>query len=310
MRRPIPTPKTAARAWAALEDRLYPALRCSPVERTLYNHLLRHTLLEGRRMIRRTKAQLSRATGICGTAVRDNLRALEAKACLRIRERAKRGLLIEVRWPQMEATEAPFALSHEALGKQRTQRKRRIGSPWPLVGRSFSSDNKPSPGHNPRRGDGLKPIPTAREEKISCTQNVGAEAPTHKPPIQSPYFPKTPQASLHYQAPPYEPLARRRVSKNPFKSARFRRAMRRRERGRCFYCQIRLRAGHWGLDHIVSRARGGGHDARNAAACCTDCNRQKAEQDAAAFLAHLHQEGRLDTAQWRARLAALQTRRK
>lgn len=227
----------AAQAWAALEDRIYPALRCSPVERTLYNHLLRHTLLEGRRMVRRSKAELSRATGICGTAVRENLRALEAKRCLRIRERAKCGLLLEVFPP-----EKPM----------------------------------PSPQRTPR----------AQRQEI--------EKPNSKYKIQK-----------QGRATDYEPLARRRIAKNPFQSLRFRQAIRRRERGRCFYCGSRLRAGRWGLDHIEARAQGGEHTAANAAACCCDCNREKGEQRAGDFLRSLHRGGRITAAHLRARLAAL-----
>ncbi len=235
----------AARAWTALEDRLYPMLRCSPVERTLYNHLLRHTLLAGRCAVRRTKADLSRATGICGTAVRDNLRALEAKGCVRIRERAKCGLLIEVRWPGNFATET-----------QRTQKRER--------------------------------------KRLNSIGKMQERETKYEPRLQH----ETPQC----EAPRYEALARQRVARNPFKSLRFRSAMRRREGGRCFYCRQRLSAGRWGLDHIISRARGGGHTASNAAACCVDCNREKGERPAAEFLQWLYRQGRINREQLRAQL--------
>lgn len=293
------TPAWAKRAWVLLEDCLYRALRCSPVERTLYNHLLRHTLLEGRRVVRRTKLQLSRATGICPTAVRDNLRSLQAKSCLRICERAQGGLLIEVCWPGNDNLTAETQRTHRKEMEIQDSRCK-IQTRNQAGGRSFSSDNKLVP-QNYCSAKGLTSrFAEQNESGVGC-RNVGAEAPT-------PCYHYSPNKLVHCltdTAIPYEALSRRRPAKNPFKSARFRQAIRRRDGGRCFYCQRRLPAGNWGLDHIVSRAQEGRHTADNAAACCGDCNREKGEQGAAEFLASLHGRGHLDASQLAQRLRAL-----
>lgn len=336
-RRSGAAPAGARRAWVVLEDCLYRALRCSPVERTLYNHLLRHTLLEGRRVVRRTKAELSRATGICGTAVRDNLRALEAKACLRIRERAKCGLLIEVCWPpearaagqgmQKAIQNSRFQIpdkSETESESRKTSRckiqeesKDKAETPFaPLrVVRSKQCECKIQDAtfkkgqRTGTRRESIEHLKWEISEKRGTTRtkaggdlwNGAREDPTEHAQQAA----RKSRAGASSRTPGYEALGRRRPAKNPFKSARFRQTIRRREGGRCFYCQRRLPTGNWGLDHVVSRAQEGGHTADNAAACCGDCNREKGEQGAAEFLASLHGQGRLDELQLAQRMKAL-----
>jgi hypothetical protein len=84
-----------------------------------------------------------------------------------------------------------------------------------------------------------------------------------------------------------------RGRRNEFKNRKVRRAIFRREKGRCFYCDKRLRAGGWGLDHVVPLALGGDNSSGNAVACCHGCNCAKGEARAEDFLRALCRQGRL-----------------
>lgn len=99
--------------------------------------------------------------------------------------------------------------------------------------------------------------------------------------------------------------ARARNAHNEFRDPRLRRAIFRRERGLCFYCLRRLRTESWALDHVVPLAAGGTNSARNAVACCHECNCRKAEMPAADFLRLLFRDACLSAAELRSRLAAL-----
>ncbi len=99
--------------------------------------------------------------------------------------------------------------------------------------------------------------------------------------------------------------ARARNAHNEFRDPRLRRAIFRRERGLCFYCLRKLRPERWALDHVVPLAAGGANSARNAVACCHECNCLKAEMPAPDFLRLLYRDGRLSAAELRSRRAAL-----
>jgi hypothetical protein len=78
-----------------------------------------------------------------------------------------------------------------------------------------------------------------------------------------------------------------------------------REGGRCFYCLGRLNPRTRCIDHVVARVRGGGNGYRNLVSACAECNLQKGEQRAEAYLRWLCREGRLSAAEFRRRNRAL-----
>ena len=88
------------RLWKEVEDFVVPALGLSPVDRVVYAHLLRHTVLEGRTSLRFSISWLARGTNLSGGAVRPAVRRLATRGALRLLERAKRGHVVEVRSPR------------------------------------------------------------------------------------------------------------------------------------------------------------------------------------------------------------------
>jgi hypothetical protein len=82
-----------------VEDRVVPGLRLGMAERALYYHLLRHSLLEGRRVVHVSKRALYRRVGCGFMTAHRHLRNLEAKGCVRTRERGRSGHAIEVLAP-------------------------------------------------------------------------------------------------------------------------------------------------------------------------------------------------------------------
>jgi 5-methylcytosine-specific restriction endonuclease McrA len=99
--------------------------------------------------------------------------------------------------------------------------------------------------------------------------------------------------------------AEARVRRNEFKNRKVRRAIFRREKGRCFYCGKKLREGGWGLDHVVPQALGGDNAATNAVACCHWCNCAKGEMGAEDFVRSLRRKKILKPPQLRSRLRRL-----
>lgn len=96
--------------FADLEDLLFPQLNLDPWERTLYLYLLRHTRMKGLPSDLFAIAPLSRALPISDIKVREVIRSLHAKACVRIEDRSRNGHLIHVLLP----TEIP-GLSRPAV---------------------------------------------------------------------------------------------------------------------------------------------------------------------------------------------------
>jgi 5-methylcytosine-specific restriction endonuclease McrA len=84
-----------------------------------------------------------------------------------------------------------------------------------------------------------------------------------------------------------------------------REAIHSRESGRCFYCSRRLSPRLRCLDHVVPQVRLGGNSYRNLVSCCTECNSLKKDLRAEDFLRWLFRDGRLTSAELRARLRAL-----
>lgn len=91
----------AATLWKQMEDVVVPTLRLSVVERVVYAHLLRHSLLEGQRRLRFSIGQVARGTGLSDGPVRQAVRRLAAKGALRVVERTLEGHLIDVLPPEL-----------------------------------------------------------------------------------------------------------------------------------------------------------------------------------------------------------------
>lgn len=85
--------------YADVEDLLAPQLELDPWERTLYYHLLRHTRLKGLCSALFAVGPLSKVLPVSDFKVRDVLRSLDAKGCLRIEDRSRNGHLIYVLLP-------------------------------------------------------------------------------------------------------------------------------------------------------------------------------------------------------------------
>ena len=91
----------AAILWKQFEDVLVPALRLSVIERSVYSHLIRHTLLEGKPRLRFSINWLARASFLTATTARRAVRRLVAKGVIRLVERTRDGHLIEVLHPDL-----------------------------------------------------------------------------------------------------------------------------------------------------------------------------------------------------------------
>ncbi len=89
-----------ARVWLAIEDELFPALACDTIERALYYFLLARTRLRGRRTVRLSILDISRATRLSAYLVRTRLRHLAAKCCLRVHNRSRLGTAWEIVLPR------------------------------------------------------------------------------------------------------------------------------------------------------------------------------------------------------------------
>lgn len=85
--------------YADVEDVLAPQLQLDTWERTLYHHLLRHTRLKGVTSSLFAVGPLAKALPVSDFKVREVLRSLHAKGCLRIEDRSRIGHLIYVLLP-------------------------------------------------------------------------------------------------------------------------------------------------------------------------------------------------------------------
>ena len=118
--------------WKQLEDLLAPRLRLSVIERTVYAHLLRHSL-------QFSLTGVGRNIRLSAGPVRKAVRRLVAHDALRMVQRSKRGHLVEVRLPD----EIPAAgLTRIALRAAAKQKATGIRPPVNLEGVDFMK-NKP-----------------------------------------------------------------------------------------------------------------------------------------------------------------------
>jgi 5-methylcytosine-specific restriction endonuclease McrA len=82
------------------EDHLFPTLRFSVRERTLYYHLLRHTHLEGKASALFSLLPLSIATGVSESSSREDIRSLNERGVIKIEDRSRNGHLVRVLLPE------------------------------------------------------------------------------------------------------------------------------------------------------------------------------------------------------------------
>ena len=90
-----------------------------------------------------------------------------------------------------------------------------------------------------------------------------------------------------------------------YKDPAKRRALLRRDRGRCFYCQKRLRIGDLHVDHLEPISSGGSTRMENSVASCESCNREKGATPASRYLHILYRLHRLSRARYKERVRAL-----
>ncbi|MFI5457742.1 MAG: HNH endonuclease [Isosphaerales bacterium] len=81
------------------EDYFFPSRRFSTRERALYYHLLRHTHLEGRPSALFAILPLANALGVAESSVREGIRALHERDCIKIEDRSRKGHLVRVLLP-------------------------------------------------------------------------------------------------------------------------------------------------------------------------------------------------------------------
>jgi len=82
------------------EEFLFPALKMTVRERSLYYHLFRHTRLVGNETGMFALLPLSAALAIAESSVREDVRSLHERGCIRIEERSRTGHLIRVFLPE------------------------------------------------------------------------------------------------------------------------------------------------------------------------------------------------------------------
>jgi hypothetical protein len=82
-----------------VEDYLIPRLQLDSIERALYYHLLRHTRVAGKDSALFGVLSLSDSCGISESTVRERIRALHEKGCVRIEDRSAKGHLLRVLLP-------------------------------------------------------------------------------------------------------------------------------------------------------------------------------------------------------------------
>src|SRR5207247_3048076 len=84
---------------ADVEDLLAPKLQLDVYERTLYYHMLRHTRLLGKDSAIFGLASLASATAMSDWKVREAVRLMDAKGCIRIEDRSTKGHTVHVLLP-------------------------------------------------------------------------------------------------------------------------------------------------------------------------------------------------------------------
>lgn len=82
------------------EDYLFPAMKMTLRERSIYYHLFRHTRLIGKEQGLFAIDPLAAALSAANTSIREDIRSLHERGCIRIEERSRSGHLIRVLLPE------------------------------------------------------------------------------------------------------------------------------------------------------------------------------------------------------------------
>ena len=82
-----------------VEDRLMTGLELDAYERSLYYHLLRHTRAEEKDSALFSIAMLAKRLGMSDSSVRDRIRSMDKKGCIKVEERSKDGHQVRVLLP-------------------------------------------------------------------------------------------------------------------------------------------------------------------------------------------------------------------
>ena len=82
-----------------IEDRLMVGLELDASERSLYYHLARRTRVEGKESAIVSVAALAKRLGMSDASMRDRIRSMDRKGCIKIEERSKDGHRIRVFLP-------------------------------------------------------------------------------------------------------------------------------------------------------------------------------------------------------------------
>ena len=104
--RPPRRPLDAAQLWAEVEDYSLANARVWMGERVVYFHLIRLTRLVGKRTLRTSIGELSRAVHLSKPAVRLAVRRLAGKGVVRILNRSYDGHILQVRTPREQKRSA------------------------------------------------------------------------------------------------------------------------------------------------------------------------------------------------------------
>lgn len=83
-----------------IEDRLFPSLHLDVWERVVYYHLLRRTRAEGLDVTTVGILSLAEAIGVSETRLRETIRALHEKGCVRIEDRSGKGHTVRLLLPE------------------------------------------------------------------------------------------------------------------------------------------------------------------------------------------------------------------
>ena len=81
------------------EDYLFPAMQLSVRERVLYYHLLRHTHLEGKHSVLVGILPLAKKLNVAESSVREDIRSLNERGCIKIEERSRTGHFVRALLP-------------------------------------------------------------------------------------------------------------------------------------------------------------------------------------------------------------------
>lgn len=114
MKRKLPN---AVHVWKQLDDFVVPSLRLNVIDRAVYSHLLRHTLLEGRHRLCFSRAWLAKGLGVCRRTASSYMRRLISRGAIRLIESNNEGHLVEVLLPEEIRARLPKSPHRPSLRK-------------------------------------------------------------------------------------------------------------------------------------------------------------------------------------------------